>query len=83
MNNRRKLFVLISTGLWAFSTVAVIAAVSYLFLCNLSGMPTAEDLSRAHLYALAIGFLPWIFAYARHPRPIRHRNHHGRIGDTT
>ena len=27
-------------------------------------MPTAEDLSRAHLYALAIGFLPWIFAYA-------------------
>ena len=60
MNHRRKLFVLISTGLWAFSTVAV----SYLFLCNLSGMPTAEDLSRAHLYALAIGFLPWIFAYA-------------------
>ena len=64
MNTRHKLFVMISTGLWVLSTCAVVAAVAYLFLCNLSGMPTAEDLSRAHLYALAIGFLPWIFAYA-------------------
>ena len=49
--------------LWVFSLLSVMGAGAYLLVSNIADS-TADELTRAGVYALGIGFLPWIFAYA-------------------
>lgn len=62
--NRRIVIVWVSTGLWAISTCCVLSAIGFVIACTIQDRLDGDHLANVRLAALAIGFLPWVFAYA-------------------
>ena len=65
MNGKlRRIMVYTATALWVASLLGTVAAICILIHISLMEAPSSNDLTRTLHFAVAIGFLPWVLAYA-------------------